>query len=462
MGLMVAWSSPYIASLTAGEAHFSITLTEASWVISLLNLGRLVGAISGSVAVNYFGTKTTILITSMPLALCWLFTMLANRVEWLYAARFLGGISLGKVYSCFSLYLGEIADAKIRGALIFLGKSRESSARIVGRAASAATKKVTNVSNLPFAAMTGMPIGNLMICVMGAYIKMEISAGISLLFCFVLMIIFIWLPESPHHLVKINSEKKARASILWYHRDCDVDSELLTLKKFIEMNKSLPFVDVLREFRLPHNWKALMVVLILLMYSQMCGLNNVMFYMEIILRNCGVTVIEPAVMVIIVSALGIVSSLLSMMLIDKCGRRVLMIVSSSSVIVSIVCLGTEFQLLDAGYDSAELQPLAIFSVIVFQMSIFMGIISIPTTLLGEVFAPHIKCVAGCFASIVAGIFSFISTSTYQPLVDLITEKYVFYIYSLLLLTAIPYTLLCVPETRGKTLQQIQEDLTRKS
>jgi MFS family permease len=123
MGLMVAWSSPYIASLTAGEAHFTVTLTEASWIISLLNLGRLVGAISGSVAVNYFGTKTTILITSMPLAFCWLFTMLANRVEWLYAARFLGGISLGKVYSCFSLYLGEIADPKIRGALIFLGNA---------------------------------------------------------------------------------------------------------------------------------------------------------------------------------------------------------------------------------------------------------------------------------------------------------------------------------------------------
>jgi hypothetical protein len=310
--------------------------------------------------------------------------------------------------------------------------------------------------------MSGMPIGNLMICVMGAYVNMEISAGISLLFCFVLMIIFIWLPESPHHLVKINSEKKARASILWYHRDCDVDSELLTLKKFIEMNKSLPILDVLKEFRLPHNWKALLVVLMLLMYSQMCGLNNVMFYMEIILRSCGVTVIEPAVMVIIVSALGILSSLLSMLLIDKCGRRILMIVSSSSVIVSIVCLGTEFQLLDAGYDPAGLQPLAIFSVIGFQMSIFMGIISIPTALLGEVFAPHIKCVAGCLASIVAGVFSFISTSTYQPLVDLITEKYVFYVYSLLLLTAIPYTLLCVPETRGKTLQQIQEELTRKS
>lgn len=118
---MVGWSSPYIASLTSDGARFAVTMTEASWVISLMNLGRLIGAITGSLAVNYLGSKKTIFVTSIPLFLCWLFTILADRVEWLYAARFLGGISLGQVYSSFSLYLGEIADAKIRGALIFLG-----------------------------------------------------------------------------------------------------------------------------------------------------------------------------------------------------------------------------------------------------------------------------------------------------------------------------------------------------
>lgn len=121
MGLMAAWSSPYIAYLTSAESHIRITMTEASWVVSLLNLGRLVGAISGSLAVNYLGSKTTILITSFPMALCWIFTIVANRVEWLYAARSLGGISLGMTYSSFSLYLGEIAEPSIRGALVYLG-----------------------------------------------------------------------------------------------------------------------------------------------------------------------------------------------------------------------------------------------------------------------------------------------------------------------------------------------------
>jgi len=101
-----------------------MTMNEASWVVSLLNLGRLIGAISGSVAVNYLGAKTSVFITSLPITLCWLFIIVANRVEWLYVARLLAGISLGKTYSCFSLYLGEIADPSIRGALVALGMLR--------------------------------------------------------------------------------------------------------------------------------------------------------------------------------------------------------------------------------------------------------------------------------------------------------------------------------------------------
>ncbi|EFN64364.1 Sugar transporter ERD6-like 6 [Camponotus floridanus] len=429
VGIMGAWSSPYIAYLTSSKSHISVTMDEASWIVSLLNLGRPVGAILGSVAVNYFGTKTTILVSSLPMAFCWLFIMLADRAEWLYAARFLSGIGIGKTYSSFSLYLSEIADPTIRGALVFL-------------------------------AVSGLSIGNLMICIMGANLNMEISASICLALCFILMIIFLWLPESPHHLVKINAEEKARASMLWYHRECDVESELQTLKKFIEINNSISFINVLKEFKVPHIWKALVLVLVLFMYSQMSGLNNVVFYMESILRSANVNVIDPSTVVIIVTAFGIVSSLLFMLLIDKFGRRILMIASSLSVAISLICLGTAFQLLDANYD--DLQALAIFSMFFFELAVFSGIISIPTTVMGEIFPPHVKCMAGCLTNVMAGFFAFISTSTYQPLINLITEKYVFYIYSLLLLTAVPFTLSCMPETKGKSLQQIQEELTKKS
>ncbi|XP_011863267.1 PREDICTED: facilitated trehalose transporter Tret1-like [Vollenhovia emeryi] len=431
MGLISVWSSPYVAYLTSPESHIPVTMDEASWVVSLLNLGRLIGAISGSVAVNYLGTKTTIFVTSLPITLCWLFIFVADRVEWLYAARLLAGISMGKMYSCFSLYLGEIADPTIRGALVVL-------------------------------AVTGLSIGNLMMSIMGAYLSMKMTATICFALCFVLLVIFTWLPESPHHFIKVKEETKARASILWYHRDCDVESELQTLKLFHEKNKSLPFADVIKEFRIPYIWKAQVLVSLLYMYLQMCGLNNVLFYMEIILRNAQVTVVEPSVIVIIVTAMGIVGSMLSMFLIDKFGRRLLMIASTLAVTISLISLGTQYQLLDAGYDPADLQALPIFSVLLFQIALYIGIISIPNAVLGEIFPPHVKCVAGCFASIVGAISSFISTSTYQPLINLLTEKYLYYVYALLLVTAVPYTYFCMLETKGKSLQQIQEELNGKT
>lgn len=301
-----------------------------------------------------------------------------------------------------------------------------------------------------------------MMSIMGAYLKMEVSATICFVLCFVLIIIFIWLPESPHHFVKIKEDDKARTSILWYHRDCDVESELQALKFFHEKNKSLPLMDVMKEFKIPYIWKAQILVSLLFVYLQMCGLNNVLFYMETILRSSKVTVIEPSVIVIIVTATGIVGSLLSMFLIDKFGRRILMIVSSLAVTISLICLSTQYQLLYAGYDPAHLQALPIFSVLLFQISIYIGLVSIPNAVLGEIFPPHVKCVAGCFASIIGALSSFISTSTYQPLINLLTEKYLFYVYALLLITAVPYTYFYMPETKGKSLQQIQEELVGKT
>lgn len=430
IGLMAGWSSPYIAYLTSPESYIPMTMTEASWVVSLLNLGRLFGGIIGSVFVNYFGSKTTILITSLPMALCWVCTIVANHVDWLYCARMLGGISLGMTYSCFSLYLGEVANAGIRGALVALG-------------------------------MSGLPIGSLLVCIMGPYLPMPITGAVSLALCIVVMVLFVWLPESPHHYVKKKLDEKAKHSIYWYHRGCNVEAEFTSLKKFVEMYNSQSFIETLKEFRSPHIKKAMLLTTVLFMFSQMCGVNNILFYMETILRSGQVTIIDPSLVVILVMIFGIGTSGVSMILIEKCGRRILMAASSFGVAIALSCLGTEFQLLSHGFEPRQVEGLAIAGVMMFHLTVFIGLLSVPSTVLGEIFPPHVKCVAACFGSILAGIFSFISTATYQPLITLLNEQFIFFFYALLLITGIPFTLFCVPETKGKSLQDIQAELIKK-
>lgn len=127
-GLMNGWTSPYLAQLTSSETEIPLKLTnsEASWVASYFNLGRIVGAFSGAIFLSYIGRKRTIFISSFPLAFGWIFIIVATSVPWLYAARISSGISTGMIWAVLPMYIGEIADPAIRGAL---PKSRRSRPR---------------------------------------------------------------------------------------------------------------------------------------------------------------------------------------------------------------------------------------------------------------------------------------------------------------------------------------------
>ena len=172
LGVSSGWSSPYIARLRENrDVPFTITMDESSWVASLLNLGRLMGALLGAMSVNFNGSKLTMLLNVLPISLGWILTVMAKDAIWLYFARFCGGVGLGMTYSSFPLYLGEIALPEIRGSL---------------------------VSFASWGGTFGIMLGN----VVGSYLDLKLSAEIYLIPCLALIILFLWLPESPHHLIK--------------------------------------------------------------------------------------------------------------------------------------------------------------------------------------------------------------------------------------------------------------------
>ncbi|KAI4484679.1 hypothetical protein M0804_007245 [Polistes exclamans] len=430
IGLVAGWSSPYVAQLLSNESIILITTQEASMIVSFLNVGRIIGGILGAVFVTYLGSRKTILFCSVPISLCWIFIIVADNVIWLYLARFFGGFYLGMCYTCFSLYLGEIADSNIRGALVLVG-------------------------------MTGMSCGFLLISTMGTYLSLILSSAINLIFSTILMLLFIWLPDTPHHLMQRKYFDKVKNSILWYHRNCNADVEYSNLKQFIESSYSESTWQTLQKFKIPQMRKALIITNVLFFYTQSCGINSLVFYMEIILKSAKVTVIKPSLIVIIIAIFGIFGCLLSIRLIDYYGRKFLLCVSSLIIAISLTALGVHFELLESNIDPSKIQwiPIAAFSL--FQIAVFAGLLPVPSAIVGEIFPPDIKCVAASICSINAAIFAFISSSTYQVFVDLITEKFTYWMYAIIVITVIPITMIFLPETKGKTLQEIQDELMSK-
>ena len=214
------------------------------------------------------------------------------------------------------------------------------------------------------------------------------------------------------------------------------------------------------EFRLRHVRKATFLVMMLFAFMQLSGLNNVLFYMEIILVRSKSTIMKPSNAVSYVLTCAVVTAIVSIGLYDRCGRRSLLMVSSIGVSTSLVALGTHFVLLENGVEWVGSQYLPVASLFLFITAFVIGFNSIPSIVSSEVYAANIKSVAACIANIVAAAAAFFSSKAYQPLVDMFGEAYVFYGHAIITFMAVPYAIFIMPETKGKTLQQIQEDLIK--
>lgn len=427
---MSGWASPALARFAALDSPILVDLNQASWVASLLNFGRLFGAVIGATTTNYLGTKCSISVTLFPIAIGWIIIAVADSVEWLYASRLLSGVGLGMSFSTFPLYIGEISMPEIRGALISL-------------------------------AMFGGPCGQVIASICGSYLSLTMASISYLVMCLVCMALFFWLPESPHHLMKVGQPEAAKRSIHWYRAGKDVQLEFQAVEKFVACKKTTTFVSMLQEFNTSPVRRATTQVIALFTFMQICGLNSVVFYMETILNKANFTLISPSDVVIYVNVCGTGAAALSIFLIDSYGRRFLLLISSSGITISMTSLMIYFLLIDLKIETANIQWIPMASMFLFIISFSVGLMPVPSTILSETFPANIKCIAACIASLTSAGMAFLSAKTYQPMVDLMGEKYVFLTYAICSFIVIPYVLFVMRETKGKTLQQIQDELISK-
>ena len=433
MGILGTWSSPYLSQL---EKDNRLNSEEKSWVGSLMNFGRIFGAIIGAVMVSYFGCKNSIIPSLVPLSLCWTLTMIADLTDKpliLCWARISGGLSLGMVYNCFPLYIGEFSLPEIRGAIVSF-------------------------------AFCGTRMGNVVVTLIGTYLSMTWSSVIFLASCLINMAIVMWLPDSPYYLAKVGKLEKAKKALDWYRYGQHVEEEFEAVKSYIAVSNVQSFRDKLSEFKYPHVRKALFISTVLFGFMQVCGFNTILLYMEEIIRDSQAQPIEAPLATTLILFSGVIMTIFTVNLMDICGRRMLLMVSGFGVFISMFGLGTHFLLVDEGFDpnSSYLSWLPETSLFVFVIFFGLGLMPVPSAVLGELFPSNIKCIASCMSTVTAAVLSFLSSKAFHPMTDLVGYSYVFYMHGMFGLLVLPFVILFVPETKGKTFSQIQDILVSKA
>ncbi|KAF7263815.1 hypothetical protein GWI33_001099 [Rhynchophorus ferrugineus] len=217
--LLFSWPSPFILVLIQDKEHYDISEDEANLLPVLLPIGVTVSAIFFFKIHDIIGRKYTLIVISIPQALFWIITIFAKDIYTFYIARVLSGVGDAMVYGTVPIYIGEIATPSIRG---------------------------TWGSGQTFAYNAGF----LLINVIGKYCNIQQTSYICLIFPVSFVIIFIWMPETPHYYVMKGQDDKAKASLRWLLRKDNIETDFLQLKSDRHVWKKK--VDVDFFFRMFH------------------------------------------------------------------------------------------------------------------------------------------------------------------------------------------------------------------
>ncbi|KAL6442485.1 hypothetical protein ACFW04_002595 [Cataglyphis niger] len=276
------------------------------------------------------------------------------------------------------------------------------------------------------------------------------------------LILMFMIPETPRWYISKGKTKMARKSLQWLRgKQADITEELNITEKmhqeYLEMERTNA-QSLFSELMKKNNLKPLLISLGLMFFQQMSGINAVIFYTVQIFKDAGST-IDENLSTMIIGLVNLIATFVAAVLIDRLGRKVLLYISAVSMIVTLTVLGGYFYVKSLGVDVVVVGWLPLLCLIVYVIGFSTGFGPIPWLMMGEILPAQIRGTAASMATAFNWMFTFIVTKTFQDLIDLIGTHGAFWVFASFVVVALIFVICCVPETRGKTLEEIERRFT---
>ncbi|XP_022827727.1 facilitated trehalose transporter Tret1-like [Spodoptera litura] len=411
-------------------ADFLLDTTQSSLVSSILAIGAAISALPVGVLANKVGRRPTVLILSIPFLLNWLLTIFANGAGMLIAARFFAGLATGGACVAAPMYIGEIAETSIRGSLgaffqLFL------------------------------------TVGILFTFVVGGWTHWRTLSIISAVFPVLLVAVFWWMPETPQYLLGKNRRRDAEKSLRWLRGpDADLTAELEEMQKDVD-EASRQRAGALSMLTNKAPRMALICGLGLMFFQQFSGINAVIFYTNNIFQSAGSN-IPPVIATIIVGVVQTIATYLSSVFVDKAGRRILLLQSTSIMGLCLVILGIYFKMQKDGYNVGSFGWIPLVCLILFIVSFSMGFGPIPWMMMAELFPVEYRGTATGITVITNWMLVFVVTLCFPIMQVAIGIYSCFWFFAGFMVLGTIFVFFLIPETKGKTVSQIQAILAGKN
>ena len=399
------------------QFHLSSVQTEVA--VSIVLAGALAGTAVGGYLGDRFGRRPTLLMTALTYGVFALTTGLANG-PWVFVfSRLFVGVAVGISSMLAPLYIAEVAPEEIRGALVTLNQ---------------------------IAISTGVVVAyyvDYLLAGSGNWRWMFMSAVVPSI---VLLAGLIYLPETPRWLAAHGNFATA-AKVLGRIEDPEAATrDLEELRHVTEVDR-LRLRDLLvRRFSKP-----LIAGIGLAIFQQITGVNTIVYYAPTIFQMVGFASAGTAILAtFLIGFVGLAFAIVSMFLVDKLGRRPLLLTSIGGMGVVLLHLA-----LILG-DPHPKKWLVLADVLVYLAFFCIGLGPVFWLLISEIYPTTVRAQAMSLATMANWGSNFLVAATFLTVVDHLGMRGCFLLFAGLCVVAFVFSLRMVPETRGRTLEQIEE------
>jgi sugar porter (SP) family MFS transporter len=416
---VISGANPFI------QKYFQLTDISLGWAVSSVIVGCIVGAFSAGFVSDLLGRKKVLIVTAVLFTISAIGTALATDFDLFIIFRILGGVGVGAASALSPTYIAEISPADRRGRLVSINQLTI----VLGIL-------IVYFTNLLFASSFGDESWRWMLG----------SEAIPAVLFFILLF---FIPESPRWLYKNNQPEKARAVLRKLEGDSHVQEELREIEETLRGdNEKVAFGDLFKGKMA----KITAIGIVLAMLQQLVGINAIIYYAPNIFASAGAGLESALAQTVAIGAVNLTFTFVAINLVDRLGRRPLLLAGSVGMTVSLTFLVFSFlSETPGGYG-------VLFSILGYIASFAATHAAVMWVVVSEIFPNKYRGSAMSVSLFLHWSSTYLVTQTFPWMLANKGGAFSFGIFAVISALSFVFVWYFVPETKGKSLEQIEKEL----